>query len=493
MRYKIFIVVFMACLLLITSCGRNQETNGYQNGDSYEDRGETEGTRTLSVLTHEAFEQAIRIAESNMAFNARNLPEDESFDFSIELTTYTSTEWDQQQQRLQVMMMAGQAYDIFFLDGHPLLTYTQSGFLTDIYTLVDADTTINRDDFFVQPLNAMEINGGLYAFPMSFGFHYVFINSRLPQSITDRFLQYSAVTFSDLMAMYIGLMQDYGAEHGHLNFTGGSSAFGSSHSFVVQHYMGRFVDFENRRTSLTDRDFVNFLNEYSQILQRHEQWDRDSFWLSNDPGGLQAQAYEYAFWIASWSREPGHAFLNAQPHFIHGIPLADDYGRLIISPEFNDWGGTWASVCITTSADGFLAWDFVKYLMHSFELISDPQQLAPEGTRTFSYNTFQMLLTSPISKDLFAQHMPGAFYRFIDWLPTQYSRQFIYDAGFQEQQIADAIARLAALNEVPMTWSESFIPRHFIQDDFDMFSRGIISAEDFAQQLQNRVSLWLME
>lgn len=476
MRKKLLFAAVIISILLLAACGNNPDAEADE--DALE-------TKSLSVLAHESYIQAVRSAETSMALDARLLPPDERFNFSVELTAYSHLDRDAQQQRLQVAMMAGQAYDIFFLDRHPLLAFAQSGFLTDIYTLIDADPTTNRDDFFSQPLTALEIDGGLYTFPASFGFSYVFINADLPESIVDRFLQHKSITFLELIGIYIDLMQEYGAAYDHMNFTGGSSRFAFMPSFVLHHFMSGFIDVENQTANLTDIDFINFLNAYNQILQGYWQWDRDSFWTADFPRALHLQAGEYAFWIASALRDPGYAFFDAQPYFIHGIPLADDDGRLIMNIE-----DSWANICITASADGALAWEYTKYLLSTFDQLS--ALLTPEN-RVASYSTFQMQLTSPITQDLFSAHMPGAFDRFISWMPSQYRDPIANDIYYHKQQTENAIVRLAALNEMPVALSTSFVPDHLIQDDFELFSQGAMTAEDFAQQLQNRVLLWLIE
>jgi len=96
--------------------------------------------------------------------------------------------------------------DIFYIeDNRDLRTFARSGFLVDIYTLIDADPHISRDDFFTEALRAFEINGRLFMLPISFGFQYVGINAGLPQEFIDRFTQHSTITFPQMIDLYIDL------------------------------------------------------------------------------------------------------------------------------------------------------------------------------------------------------------------------------------------------------------------------------------------------
>jgi len=68
-------------------------------------------------------------------------------------------------------------------DGHPLRSYAANGFLTNFYNLIDSHPYTDREDFFTNVLKAYEFGGGLYVFPLSFGFEYVGINASAPESI----------------------------------------------------------------------------------------------------------------------------------------------------------------------------------------------------------------------------------------------------------------------------------------------------------------------
>jgi len=446
--------------------------------------------RTLTVLAPYEYEWEVHRAELRMRYEAENyLPEDERFRFEIDLTLYDRNDWENQLQSLQIKMMAGDSYDLFFLDRHPLWHYAQAGFLVDFYTLIDADPHVSMEDFFLSPLAAMEIDGGLYSLPMSFGFHYAFINASLPEHMIHRFSQYNAVTFSDLMDIYIELQQNYGYEFGHLNFFGGSPPFASNGpNRVLESYMVGFIDMDNRTANLVDNCFIDFLYRHRQAFTGWNADDRIYYWRVR-PGHLRERSREDAFWIASTYRDPGYAVYSGQmqqPYFLHGIPMIDTGGRLMISPEHGVDGGTRASVCITVGTNSKLAWGFSKHLVHIFDYWSVRGWMTwyPHDVR---WRPHTFLMTSSISRDLYAYDWISNF-----WLNFYMPNYVLGRTHIIEQDIEYAMVRISAYNEMPMAMAFPFIPEDLTAGNIDLFNRGLISAEVLAQRLQNSISIWLL-
>jgi len=444
----------------------------YPNGEEIE----YETIPTLSIFAPEFYRYVINQAVRNMSLVGGS-------NINLDLTIYAPSAREAHLTRLQVMFMAGQAPDMFILDGHPLRAYVQSGFLTDIYDLIDACPLTSRDDFFPQPLSAMEMYGGLYAFPMSFGFSHAFINSSLPPPIIDRFSQYESVTIACLMALYTDLMRDYGDEFGHLTFSGGTSRLGTRPQVIFQSYMGNYVDFENQTSDLTALSFIAFLDDFHPTFE--ERWlESYSFFRHMVAGGihrLQEPAQEHVFWIiSSEGGDPAFGlFTTDQEHFLYSVPIVDAHGHLKIGPEIEGPGDTWGIVCIPATNNGQLAWTFSQHLLASF--------LKPAYEATYGFN-WDYSGASPISRNYFVPRMTVSFEEFI----RQTSRDSSQTALMRSEMPA-AISRIAELNEMPMSLTYSFLPESLYYDLLDQFMLGIISSDDFAQQLQNRVSLWLIE
>jgi len=503
MRQIYFLIVFTIGILLLSACGRSNIAE-----NDYPAESETSATartvsmqndalpiRTLTILSPNIYELEIRRATTLMALEAAELPEDERFYLNVDPTFYDWQDWENQLQRLQIRMMAGDSYDLIFLDRHPLWHYVQAGFFTDFYTFIDADPTVSRKDFFQEPLTALEIDGGLYALPMSFGFHYAFINASLPEYIIQRFSQYDTVTFCTLMDIYTYLMENYGHEYDHLNFFGGSPPFANDGPRrVLESYMASFIDMDNRTANLMDSRFIDFLHRHRQVFAS---WNpTGNVYCVFFRSVLRERINYDVFWIASSDFGPSFTLIpgqRKQDYFLHGVPIANTDDRLIISPEYATYAGTRGSVCITAGDNAWLAWEFTKHLIETFDYFSTFQNLYiyvdGVGYRELYGMRWphQHTLTSSISRVLYANNWDSALWG------RAYIPYILMDRLDMIQQEIDAgIARVSEYNEMPMVRAFPFIPEDLTAANLELFNRRVISAEVLAQRLQNSISIWLL-
>jgi len=473
-KYKL-LTLLVACIMLIVACGSGEIFNDDYPNDT---EAENETPPTLSIFAPEFYRSVINQAVRHMSLA-------EEGRVNLELTTYTPGSREAHITRLQTMLMAGDAPDMFFLDGHPLRAFVQSGFLTDIYDLMDACPLTDREDFFTQPLAAMEMYDGLYAFPMGFGFNHVLINSSLPQPIIDRFSQYESITITDLMALYTDLMRDYGDEFGHLTFSGGTSRLGINPQIMFQSYVNSYIDFENRTSNLADLSYSDFLDDFRAIFE--ERWIGDynffRYIVFTSPNLMQTIAAENVFWIVNsgW-RDPGYGFFSTgRTYFLHSVPISDAHGNLKIGPSpSTGFDESWAVVCIPATGNEQLAWRFSQHLLDEFIIVRS------EGSRS----NWNLSFASPIVRDAFLLRMTESFEDFISYTPVPQSQDF---RTIMTSELPSVISYIAELNEMPMSLTYSFLPESLYFDLLDQFMLGAITSEVFAQQLQNRVSLWLIE
>ncbi len=81
--------------------------------------------------------------------------------YRIEVEEYGLTDSSGQTQ-MDADIVAGNGPDIIDLNNVDVDNYISKGILTDLYPLMDADSSLNRDDFFANVLSAMEKDGKLY-------------------------------------------------------------------------------------------------------------------------------------------------------------------------------------------------------------------------------------------------------------------------------------------------------------------------------------------
>jgi len=469
--------------------------------------------RTLNILAADNIAVVLRQAAVTMNASLAALPEDERFRLELEIEYFDWLDldnFDARLMRLQTQLMAGQGPDMFFLEldsrirdeyNHPIRAFAASGFLRDINALIEQSPNTNRGDFFEHALDAFEINGGLYMFPASFGFNYVGINAKLPQQFIDRFAQYQNISIHQLMEIYMDIMAEYFLEFGHLQLGRGSL---SNPRFVLNGNLASFVNFETRTANFTDPNFIAFLHNLRRVYEGYP----DNFGFGWNYGGVVAHnilmdlRYNGMFHMTRGMFTAANALLTPiTPYFLHYIPLVDEHGRMIIDLSSTFLRAQWGIFCITAAGDGELAWEFAQYIIPEFSQPTDP------GNDPLWIIPHMMWgrssLSTPIMRPLYERHMRTTLeyiFEYFQYTEARFGNQpppqhFIGrdDPDLREREIQNVINRVAVYNEMPMTLSSSLIPQHLFLEPLDQFMRGLITAETTANQLQNRIGLWLIE
>ena len=102
-----------------------------------------------------------------IAFNRKN----DNYRITVKDYSEFNTEDDYSagQTKLTTELLAGNVPDIIDLSGMPYNQLASKGLLADLYPLIDADSELDRSDFFPNVLAALEVNGGLYSTVAGFG------------------------------------------------------------------------------------------------------------------------------------------------------------------------------------------------------------------------------------------------------------------------------------------------------------------------------------
>ena len=462
--------------------------------------------RTLSVLSVEHFapvflEAGNRMAEEwarreydynfELAFTSANFADYLPADPTLWTAETMTDAWQQMLARVGVALMAGQGHDIMCLSILTnLWSHVETGLFTDIYQLIDQCPYTNRAGFFTQALAPFEMDGSLYAFPTNFGFAYVGVNEILPQSFIDRFTALDTITLPELMSIYLELQQY--PEFADIAFTNADLAASPYSAF--HHVLLQYIDFPNSSANLTDSGFVAFLRDFRQLYNwANHPFDRfphmSEYAHGQDfaPGRgamerrvipfyhIQNVSEQYAFWIEDVYAPALTMADSADAPFLHFIPIADYQGSLTYVTST-------PTLAVTAIADGDLAWEFIQHLIY----------VTVNPTRQAQYNDGwhapwgRYTLNTPISRAYFETH-------FTENLARIFDDTHLGEAPYAPEQVGRALARVANYNEMPMAYRNMPIPRSLYWDILEQFIRGLITPEDAAQQLHNRVSLWLIE
>ena len=442
--------------------------------------------RTLSVHAQVDYANIIRQAVEvmNLAWAMQGI----QYNLELDLTTYNWDDLEAVSARMQVMLMAGIGYDLMFSGLRtPYHIFANSGLLLDIYTLIDQCPRTSRSDFYENVLEAFEVNGGLYGLPLSFGFDWVGINAALPQQFIDRFAEYDRISTSSKMSLYNDLMAT--GEFRQLRI--GEDLNIGNPRFMLSRALGGFIDLNNRTANFVDGQFANFLEDFKAIYGSRG-FDADirplMTWYPWTDVQLRLRADRYVFFYRETLTNPANAlFAPVDPFFTYYIPVSDEKGRFPLNISGGHWGPFWGTVHFPAAGDSILAWEFTQHLMDAF--------LHPEGAAARNHNGLPAWGSNsfaiPIRRADFNIQIP----RTMEQVLIRRGSQFENVTYNREQVIDDAIARLMQYIDEPMV-VPVYIPNSIWEQtitDIENFMWGIITAQSAAQNIQNRVALWLIE
>ncbi len=247
---------------------------------------------------------------------------------------------------LNLMILQGETPDIIFgLDYDKFVNYRKKDVFTDLYSFIDNDSEISRDDFLPNVLSAIEApDGGLYAVPESFGVRTLFTKSSVWDKenwTTDEFFSAydNADTFSHLYdgTTNIEMLND------------------------MTYAMTDFVDYENAECSFDSPEFIKILEFCNRFVDEVQTPDKATEPEANsqyyaDKAKLLANE-EILFLSGSANSYNSIKTLNAGDSDLTfaGYPSPDGRGGLIITNDI---------VCISTECEEKEgAWEFVKFYL----------------------------------------------------------------------------------------------------------------------------------
>ena len=476
-------ILLILTAAIITACGGNLDTTDDQNNLHLPDNSPI----TLTIHAHDVHTPLIRSVESDMQAQFA----EQDIDFNIELTDYPTAEVFQQNETLQVALMAGDGHDIVFLNHSPLniRAFADNGFLLNFYDLIDQDPNLTRDDFFTNVFAAMEHRGGLYSFPFSFGFDFIGINANLPDSILNDFSQKNRISLLEIMNLLNAIESEYPEVYASFPHSSNLATL-HFHSSMLSSVVNDFIDFENATSHFNTPEFIHLLAVMQDSIPIVENFD---FSNANAPFGfptdmdLQAQR-NILLGVSGILRvsASGHFseltpfFPAADEQFLNFIPIAANNGNLLLNTTPLT-SNTFATVIFPAVGDGVVAWDFTQQLLH---------RMLSTTSITLSRGAFG---SSELVIPILRRELEPQFNRVMQEVENM-SRTFHF--GTQAEIAANspaALAKLTALADSPVSIIDGSSVDFFWNSGlFESFMLGSITAEELAQEANNRASLWLL-
>ena len=361
------------------------------------------------------------------------------------------------QTQISIQLMAGSApvlIDGIFVDHCDLRS---AHFLTDWFPIMDADPNFNENDWFMNVFHASAVNDQLHVFPMKFSYEMVTANSTVP-SLSGALAAQDSITLSELMELHREIPTD--------NPLFLDPNFDTS--WVVQFYLDSFLDVETGWVDFDNDQFIDLITYAREITSPdkrfREQWMRNMI----DPELETYWSEKYFFQTVTPAT--GQYFLRFEtgPLFTELTPLVNVHGELLVSP--------WLSCVLNANAtpiEQALAWEFIQFVMN------------PDNPR-------DSISMQPTNRHLSHYGWEPELTRTIHNVREEWGWQL---TSTIDEAVEDVNARMMALGDMPManTRTLPFAIENIIDEALELFHNGLVSAEQTAADLQNRVTLALME
>lgn len=149
-RFLLFLFVLLLCCMILSGCGD-------------EDVGEN-GDQNRILLTAAVLRKENSFMDMVEEFNRNNQ------DYYIEVKVYEAQEWDGSDalQAIIMEMLAGGGPDIIWLDDRSNAAFAAGKLLEDIYPYMNGDQDFSSADYYENVWDAFSLEGKLYTLPTSF-------------------------------------------------------------------------------------------------------------------------------------------------------------------------------------------------------------------------------------------------------------------------------------------------------------------------------------
>jgi len=377
------------------------------------------------------------------------------------------TDWGQARMEVGTQLMAGSAATLIHSYLVDAFDPRQGVFFYDWYKLMDADPNFHEEDWFMNVFHAFAIDGRLIHFPISVQYAPIVANRSIPE-LMEAMAEYAeGITLMELLQLHRNFSERYPQYHLEQLFTS---------EWIMLLNSEQFIDAQAGRVEFGE-EFVNFITYADSITcpDLTDVWGGALGWPVTDSPREQVKSERYFFhldsnqWFWYWLD------LEEDIHLFAGLtPLTNDSGELLIMSMDN-----FLLNANATPMEKAIAWDFLMFMMQPENFPNDTHSwyLQPPNRNLFHYLIRQSMFFS------WDHPRPGA--RVFPWFPG--------DTHYEAAEVVRA--KMTPFAEMPMR-SMSTHPRiidEIIADNLRLFYEGLLSAEQTAQNIQNQITIVLME
>ena len=463
------IIVALAAIIMI-SCGEAEFEQPFVWPESIDGQNPFYGeTLTIGAYFYaewlDRFARAYRRYYPGVTIEIINLSQD----------TDTVSIWDADptyvREQMGIQLMSGTApvmIEDFLVDYLNPMTIP---FFTDWFPVMEADPNFHEEKWLMNAFDALSRNGRLIGFPMiydfPFGNSYFTINSTIP-GLVEEFAGRQYISLSEMMEIHsrisaaitrpVYMTRDFDV------------------LMAVESSIDDFFDFETGRVEFNTPEFISFIAHARELTSPGREFNPVSMPFWNEIGDralLASLSQRYMFhrvWTVNYE---SFGIFDEDLFFTNPLPYANQHGELMITP----WQ-TFVLNADASHAQQALALDFLRFILEA------PDR---DSLRLLHFNT----VASPFrgSTRTAFEYQPNFYqhrFRELGWRPIDNSWTHAFEI---------MIARTQATQEMPMR-DARYAPdviRNAVREILHQFHDGLITAEQAANDLQNRVTLIIME
>ena len=371
----------------------------------------------------------------------------ESEEYQIMLVDYSMYGIDNQLTRLNMDILTGNMPDLILLDDYyemPIESYIRQGLLEDLYLWLSSDSNLNLDDYLTNVFAAYEVNGKLYQIPTTF---YISTFVAKKSIVGDR-IGWTLDELFDLMDEYPG-----------------SSLFDG---WVVRNTILReilqsdlFVDSVNKTCNFNSVAFVELLKCLDKINEK-EDWSK--LWpLHRDNKVLVSKVALNSFDLFQWV---------TKRTFGEEVTYFNIIGDINSSGFIQNGEIRLAMSAQSQCKEG--AWEFIRYFLaeeYQKAACSSNNPLFPVNIKVLEWLGEQELLSN--NEDSYSLN----------------GEEIIVPAMTQE----DIDKTIEYIKSAGHTGTLDYEILNIVTEELEFFFSKQKKAEDVAEIIQRRVSLYLSE
>jgi len=520
MKKFLLTIFILAAALAITAC--NRESNNNVNPIVFLSGEELSGTLTVStfdsMLAGPFVEEAARMfteIHQNVTINVESFsspPKVRMGEGASGGVMFAITGQDNPQERrdyvnmINTELMSGRGADILAMDVLPFHQYARNGQLVNLRDFIEQDPYFDINDYRVNIFDALTTEDGLFMFPLDYSFNYItFDSTLLPEEHQAALLAGNVFTYEQLIEL-----GSQAFENNQLLFP---MQAGPRPGLFMELFMlnyNRFIDINNRTANFTDGVFEEMLTQIlsfesegflrpragaPETIMRNPE-EMLEMMRSEQPVFAQRSSMQLLNNFHAGSGVVGmntrNMSLQSEDDVIAGL-VGNDRGEIPFTVG-NAFG-------INSNSDNqALAWEFIKFLS-SYAMT---ESLRVRGLPTH-IGAFEERAAMSILGTAFNFRIAGG-----GGLGIQLSeeQQAMMDAAFAEAENADesemnpeqqaafeayveAVTQFT--NQLNIFDFTDLLIEEIVLTEVGEFFDGARSAEDVAQTLQSRITLFLNE